>query len=227
MSAQFDSAAARYDHALRHARKRHRPSDRPAPQPSSAWPKEHLALLEQYRDWLLGGGTGVGLVDQIYVPTAGYTLGLNLRPHAEWDLEADLNRALDYIHARRLSAISTKIRRNALERFRRFLRQRRGEREVTFHAPNLACYRAGLPAWLVKQLERYQHIMQRNWRPARLNGQTMRFWSGHSRLWRWLCAHYPIVSLADVKRQYVLDYADHRPAAGLRQRDGGRQSAGA
>lgn len=31
-----DSAAARYDYALRHARKRTLPSDRPAPQPSSA-----------------------------------------------------------------------------------------------------------------------------------------------------------------------------------------------
>ena len=208
------SAAARFDHALRHARKRCNALDRPAPQPSAAWPKENLALLEEYRAWLLGGGTGVCMVDQIYVPTAGYALGLNLKPVAEWDLAADLDRALDYIHARRLSAISTSIRHSAVEKFRHFLRQQRGQRRVVFREPDLSHYQSDLPAWLVEALTRYQHLRQPNWRPARLTESILRFWSGHTRLWRWLFAHHPFTGLADVKRQHLLDYVDARLAAG-------------
>ncbi len=213
-----DTAAARFDHALRHARKRCTAPDRPAPQPSSAWPPANIALLEQYRDWLLGSGTGVAIVDQIYVPTAGYALGLNLKPVSEWDLDADLDRALDYIHARRLSAISTNIRHNGLQRFRRFLYQQRGQQVLRFKAPDLTCYQADLPAWLVEPLTRYQHLRQAGWRPARLDQAILRFWSGHTRLWRWLLERYPIKSLVDVKRQHLLDYVDDRLAAGYSPR---------
>jgi integrase/recombinase XerD len=208
------SAAARFDHALRHARKRCQALDRPAPQPSSAWPKENIALLDEYRAWLLDGGTGVCMVDQIYVPTAGYALGLNLKPVAEWDFEADLDRALDYIHARRLSAISTKIRHNAIVKLRHFLHQQRGQRQVVFREPDLSHYQSDLPAWLVEALTRYQHLRQSNWRPARLAESILRFWSGHTRLWRWLLSHHPLTGLPDVKRQYLLDYVDDRLAAG-------------
>ena len=79
---------------------------------------------------------------------------------------------------------------------------------------NRAHYCVGLLDWLVEQLQRYQHLMQRNWRPARLNEQMRRFWSGQNHLWRWLFEHHTITNLADVKRQHVLDYVDHRLAAG-------------
>jgi hypothetical protein len=155
------SAAARFDHALKHARKRCAAPDRPAPRYSADWPKENVALLDDYRGWLLDGGVGVLMVDQIYVPTAGYALGLNLKPVAEWDLEADLDRALDYIHARRLSAISTHIRHGAIHKFRHFLQQQRGQRRVVFREPDLRHYQASLPAWLVEPLTRYQHLRRR------------------------------------------------------------------
>lgn len=206
-------AAARFDYALKHARKRCSAPDRPTPCYSADWPKENIALLETYRTWLLDGGTGTLMVDQIYVPTAGYALGLTLKPVAEWNLEADLQRALDYIHAQRLSAISTKIRHNAVEKFRHFLHQQRGQRQIVFREPDLRRYQAGLPAWLIEALTRYQHLRQASWRPARLGEAIRNFWSTHTRLWRWVLTHYPITSLADVRRQHLFDYTDHRLAA--------------
>jgi hypothetical protein len=208
------SAAARFDHALKHARKRCAAPDRPAPRDSRDWPKENVELLDAYRAWLLDGGVGVLMVDQIYVPTAGYAFGLTLKPAAKWDLAVDLDRALDYIHARRLSAISTKIRHNAIEKLRHFLRQQRGQRQLAFRVPDLTHYQSGLPTWLTEALTRYQHLRQAHWRPARLADAILRFWSGHARLWRWLLARYPISDLSDLKRQYLLDYADDRLAAG-------------
>jgi integrase len=67
---------------------------------------------------------------------------------------------------------------------------------------------------VVEQLERYQHLQQANWRRSRLNEQITRFWSGHSRLWRWLCARRSITSPMDVKRQDLLDYMGHGLTAG-------------
>jgi site-specific recombinase XerD len=145
---------------------------------------------------------------------AGHALGLNLKPHPQIDLDADLARAQDYIKAKQLSAEWTDICRNGLAKFRRFLRQQRGVPDIVLRPLNRAHYCAGLPDWLVEQLERYQHLKQRDWRPARSNQQLLRFWGGYTRVWRWLFERYPIAGLADIKRQYLLDFVDHRLAAG-------------
>jgi site-specific recombinase XerD len=211
------SAAERYDEALRWACLRHHrrlPSGYPVPQPTDVWPEENVILLERYQDWLWSSGTSQDVIGHVYIPMAGYALGLNLKPHSQLDLDADLAKALDYTQAKLSSAQWIKTCGNALEKFRRFLRQQRGQLEVTLRPLNYEHYCAGLPDWLIEQLTRYQHLMQRNWRPARVNQQVLRFWGGHTRLWRWLFEHYPITCLADVKRQYVLDYVDHRLAAG-------------
>lgn len=207
-------AAVRYDTALRRARNDRLPPAYPRPQPSSAWPAENVALLEHFRQWLLSSGASADVTKTLYIPMAGHALGLNLRPHPQLDVDADLERALDYIKAKRLSAEWTDMCRLALERFRRFLRQQRGHADVAIKPFDRDRYCAGLPNWLVEQLERLQHLRQPNWRPARLDEQIRRFWCGHIRLWRWLFAHYSITSLTDIKRQHILDYVDHRLAAG-------------
>jgi integrase/recombinase XerD len=207
-------AAARYDTSRCYARNYRLPPDYPTPQPTTAWPAENVALLEHYREWLLSGGISSHVVNMLYIPMAGNALGLNLDPHPQLDLDADLERALDYVKAKRLRAQWIKMCRNALDKFRLFLRQQRGQIEIVIKPLNRERYCVGLPDWLVAQLERYQHLMQRNWRPARLNEQILRFWGGQTRFWRWLFKNHEIDTLANVKRQHVLDYIDHRLAAG-------------
>lgn len=208
------TAAERYDRALLYGHTGRLPPGYPRPQPTTAWPAENVVLLEQYREWLESGGNSQHTTTQLYIPMAGHALGLNLKPHPLLDLDADLEQALDYVKAKRLSAEWTDMCRNALSKFRCFLRQQRGQIAVVLRPLNRARYCDGLPDWLVAQLEHYQRIMQRNWRPARINEQIMRFWGTHARLWRWLCERYAITSPADVKRQYVFDYVDTRLAAG-------------
>lgn len=156
------------------ARHQRLPADYPTPRP----PAENVTLLERYQDWLVGGGASQEVVDRLYIPMAGHALGFNLKPHAELAIDDDLERALDDIKAKRLSAGWTNMCRLALEKFRRFLRQERGYAEVTLSPPNISRYCAGLPHWLVCELERYQRLVQRNWRPARLNQQLQSFWTG-------------------------------------------------
>jgi site-specific recombinase XerD len=211
-SDKLQSAAARFDDAFIHARKKPASPGNVVPQLSSTWPQENVALLEEYQAWLFTGGTGVEMVESIYVPTAGYALSLNVKPYTEWDMETEFEfeYTVEYIRSRGLSAISTKICRNALEKFRQFLSQRRGQYEITFQPVNYERYCTGLPDWVIEQLERYQHLCQANWRPARLHQQAMRFWGSHTRLWRWLFEHYSIGEITDIKRQYILDYVDYR-----------------
>jgi hypothetical protein len=173
-------AAERYDTARRCAHHSRLPPGYPIPQPTSAWPAENISLLELYRDWLLSGGTSPNTVDQLYIPMAGNALGLNLKPHPQLDIDADLQRGLDYVKAKRLSTEWTNMCRNALGKFRRFMRQRRGEADVDLRpidrAAILRRYCSNLPDWLVERLESYQRLMQRDWRPARLNSRIRRFW---------------------------------------------------
>ncbi|MFQ5614326.1 MAG: tyrosine-type recombinase/integrase [Anaerolineae bacterium] len=218
MKATDTSVAQRYDRALRYARHHHLPPDYPVPQPTAAWPPENITLLEDYRNWLLSGGASPYTVNIIYLPMAGHVLGLSLKPHDQLDLETDLVPAMDYILAKQLSVHWTKVSRNALDKFRRFLRQQRGHTEVMAALPEQSYYHglycAGLPDWLVEALTRYQHLRQPNWRPARLHQQLIRFWHGHTDLWRWLFAHYAIPQPLEVKRKHIFAYQDERLANG-------------
>jgi site-specific recombinase XerD len=205
------SVTERYDHALRYARHSHLPPGTPVPQPTIVWPPENIALLQHYQAWLLSSGASPDVVKVIYLPMAGHVLGLTLKPHPRLDLDTDLNRALDYVNAKHLSRDWTKVCRNALAKFRLFLRQQRGHSDLSLSARSLDStpYCANLPDWLVAALSHYQHLMQRHWRPGHLDKQVLSFWNSHTKLWRWLFEHYPVTDISDIKRQYILDYFDH------------------
>lgn len=210
MKTSTSSVAGRYDHALRYARHQQLPPDQPRPQPTCAWPPENIALLAQYQQWLLGSGASPEAVKTIYLPMAGHVLGFNLKPYAQLDLETDLEPALAYVQAKQVSSHWLKVCHMALERFRRFLRQQRGQPDLALSSQplNLEPYFNGLPDWLIEELKHYQGLMQRHWRPARLPQQTLSFWQSHTCLWRWLFAHYPITELTDIKRPYIDEYVD-------------------
>lgn len=206
--------AEQYNQALHYARDHNLPPDHPRPRPTSDWPSENVAFLGCYVDWLLDGGTSQLTTRIIHIPMAGHVLGLALKPHDKLDLASDLDPAMDYILTKRLSAAWTKNCRNSLVKFRRFIQQERGivEPSITPYKPIL--HSQGLPEWLIRELERFQHIRQRNWRPARLQQNIHRFWSGHLRIWRFLCKQLSVVEMCDIKRQYLFDYIDHRLTGG-------------
>ncbi len=211
------TVAERYDQAQIWARDSRLPPEAPRPKLTAAWPAENVQLLEEYREWLLSSATSRQTVDILYLPMAGHVLGLTLKPAAQLDLAVDLEKALAYIQAKRLSAEWTSMCRNALEKFRLFLRQRRGAAEEPCPPAMLKHYQEGLPAWLVRELERYQHVQEHHWRVRHREAQVRRFWSGHVRLWRWLVAHHPLADVENLKtlrRQALLDYVDQRLTEG-------------
>jgi integrase len=213
--AALTSPAQRYDYALRHGRGKPLPAEAKKPLPSSHWHTDNLELLARYERWLWGGGISEMVIALYHIPMAGHVFGLNLKHHSELDLEHDLDGALAYVQAKGMSQSWVKNCRNSLVKFRRFLRLERGLGEESKVTPfDSARVTAGLPLWLVNELDRYQRLMQRNWRDARVEQNIRRFWSGYLRIWRFLVEQRGVQKLEDLKRQHVLDYVDHRLGEG-------------
>lgn len=211
------TAAQRYDKTLLGSQRRRKlPPDTPQPQPTSAWPQENITLLARYWVWLTEEDSTPECIENIYIPMAGHVLGLNLKPHAQLDLDSDLEKAMAYVRAKQLSNSWTDICLRALHRFRRFLRYERGLLEVSFANVDVCLdrYHAGLPDWFIEQITRLQHVRQVNWRQARLSDAIRRFWASHTRLWCWLFAQDGVSKPRHVKRHHILTYIDERLAAG-------------
>jgi len=210
-----NTLAERYDRALRYGRGKHVPASAPRPLPTCHWHKDNLELLERYEQWLSGGGVSEMVIELYHLPMAGHVFGLTLKHHTQLDLENDLGCALEYVRAKGVGQAWLKNCRNSLNKFRRFLRLERGLGEENKVTPfDSARVTVGLPDWLVNELDRYQHLMQRNWRDARVEQNIRRFWSGYLRMWRFLVEERNAQKLEDVKRQFILDYVDHRLSAG-------------
>ena len=206
---QATTVAGRYDQTLRFCRDKKLAPGAPRPCPTSQWPPENVRLLEKYQAWLLGGGTAEHATQTIYLPMAGHVLGLNPVPHEQIDLESDFERAMDYVRAKGAGQDWLDSCRNGLEKFRRFLRLERGLGEPSRIRPfDVGAHTQGLPRWLVSELERYQRLQQKNWRPARLDVNLRGFWSKYAQLWRFLCQACGVQRLADLKRPHILDLVD-------------------
>jgi integrase/recombinase XerD len=203
-----------YDQALKYCRDFRVPPGVAQPGYTSTWLPENIAVLEHYVTWLSGGGTSAYVIRMIHIPMAGHILSLNHKPSDQLNLDSDLQKGLDYIIAKGHGYYWTKNCRNAMLKFRRFLLHERGltESHITPYDP--APHTEGLPAWLVEQIIRYQHVKQRNWREARIEEGIRRFWSSHLRVWRFLVERYGVQELSEVKRIYFSAFIDGRLEAG-------------
>jgi integrase len=176
------------------------------PQPTRTWPAENIALLEEYAAWLHEGGAGEHATQTNYLPTAALILGLNLKPHSRINLTADLEKAVDFTRLRGLSANKIKTTGHGAEKFRRFLRFKRGLGEVIrIKSFDVAAHTLGLPEWLAQELIRYQLHLQKNWREARVFEQTCNFWDKHLHVWKYLCFEKGVRELADIQRSHLID----------------------
>jgi len=203
-----------YDQALKYARDFRVPPGIPKPVYTSEWLPENVALLAKYHAWLSGGGTSALVIRTYHIPMAGHVLGLNHKPSSQLDPEQDFQIAMDYILAKGHGPSWTKNCRLSLFKFRRFLLHERGQTESHITPYDPAPHTEGLPAWLVEQLTRYQHVKQRNWREARIEEGIRRFWSSHLRVWRFLVERFGIQELNEVKRAHFSAFVDWRLEAG-------------
>ena len=199
-----------YDQALKYARDFRLPPDAPQPKFTAEWLPENVATLQRYRKWLSSGGNSEQVIRCLHIPMAGHILSLNNLPSSELDLEQDLEKALQYIRAKQLSASWTHNCYLAMLKFRCFLLNERGLLETQITPYDHTEHTQGLPEWLVTALLRYQHCKQVNWRNARLHENIRRFWSGHLRTWRYFVNEHQVTELSHLKRSMVLDYTDFR-----------------
>lgn len=214
------TAAVRYDRALRKSLKLNPPpSEVVVPQFTDQWPAENVALLERYRDWLAEVGAAEAVINTYRLPTAGYVLGLNDKPHAQLNLTTDFNRAMHFVKARQNGEKWQRNCQHSLDWFRRFLKEGRGL--VVMDKPSFGDaerYKGGLPEWLIGPLTRLLHLRQAGWRPSRLAQATYQFWYKSTRIWRWLFAHTEIEAAKEVTRDHLFTYIDEQLVAGYKVR---------
>lgn len=212
------SAAVRYDRALHKGLKlKPLPSQVVVPRPTCEWPPENVALLERYREWLVGIGASEAVINQHRIPMAGYVLGLNLKPHCQLHLREDLDKAMCFIQAKQPSQPYQCNCQHSLDWFRRFLKVERGL--VIMDKPSFGDeerYKVGLPHWLIKQLTKYLHIRQANWRPSRLAQATYQFWYKSTCIWRWLFSNTDIQEPKEITRDHLFTYIDEQLVAGYK-----------
>ncbi|MCA9961312.1 MAG: tyrosine-type recombinase/integrase [Anaerolineales bacterium] len=212
------TAAARYDRALRKSLKLHPPPPETAvPAFTDQWPAENVALLEQYRAWLVGIGAADTVINQHRIPMAGHLLGLSGQPHPQLNLTGDFDRAMQFVQARGLSEQWLRNCHHSLDWFRRFLKVERGL--VILDQPafgDVSRYQAGLPDWLIGQLTKFLHLRQANWRPSRLTQMTYQFWYQATQIWRWLFTHTPIQAPNEITRDHLFTYIDEQLVAGYK-----------
>ena len=211
-------AATRYDKALARSQSlRPLPAGTLVPQSTAYWPEENVALLEKYRQWLIDGGAARAVIDQHRIPMAGHVLGLNVKPHRELDLAADLEMAMVYVRLRKPSVSWLKNSEHSLGWFRRFLELERGLRRPVDKTVfgKAERFQIGLPHWLLAELEKFLILRQANWRPSRMAQATYQFWHKQTRIWHWLVEEYGFYDeFASLKRSQLHAYIDKRLAAG-------------
>ena len=212
------SAAERYDRALHKGLKlKPPPSHVVVPQPTCAWSPENVALLERYREWLVGIGAAEAVINYHRIPMAGYVLGLNLKPHYQLNLKGDFDKAMCFIRAKQTGEKHQRNCQHSLDWFRRFLKEERGlvvMDKVSFGDEER--YKVGLPKWLVVQLTKFLHIRPANWRPSRLGLSTYQFWYKSTRIWRWLFVNTEIERPKDITRDHLFTYIDEQLVAGYK-----------
>ena len=156
-------------------------------------------MYREFRDWLREGGAAIHASETIYLPAAGLVLGLNLKPHGKISLKGDLEKAVVFTRLRGVGENKIKVTGHGVEKFRKFLRWKRGLGEpVRIREYDVASRTQGLPEWLVQELQRYQHYRQRNWRQARLYNQIANFWHKHLHTWTYLCFEHGVEKLEDI-----------------------------
>jgi integrase/recombinase XerD len=200
------SACARFDIHLSRILRETLPEGTTLPCHTSQWPAENVLLLEEFIAWLVEGGAGAHATETVYLPAAGLILGLNLKPHAKINLHEDLQKALVFTRLRQVGPNKLKTTGHGLEKFKRFLRFKRGLGDIVrIRDYDLDLHARGLPDWLIKELQRYHNIMQKNWRAATLYSQTCNFWDKHLHVWKYLCFEQGVRQLADIKRRQITD----------------------
>jgi len=203
------------DRALLYAHYGNLPKDYTRPCFTRDWPPENIPHLDDFVVWLFAGGCSPNVIRTVYLPMAGVVLGLSLKPFFLLNPIDDIEAALALIKAKKQGPEYTKVCKNAILKYRQFLFQFflvTLQKKAVFNPRHL--YGQGIPVWLLDQLEKYQRVRQKNWRPARLENSIRRFWLESLKVWRFMCETYMVTEIGDIQRSFLQDYVDKRLAAG-------------
>lgn len=164
----------------------------------------------------MDGGLSVNAIRNLYLPAARLLLDLNRIPHNQIDPQAGIETVQQYLQTNNTAKNRQSTWLRGLEIFRRFLLLERGEidNEPITKDYDLKKHTKELPEWLVTNLKEYLNLARRNMNngrsEARQHEAIGRFWSGHLRIWRFLCTECGLKQLQDLRAEQVQKFIDKR-----------------
>lgn len=188
----------------------------PTIKPVRFWRQANQGFYARFRRWLRQGGYGKSAMTQ-YGVAARLTLGWLDTPYWLIDPINDLDHVRDYIRSNYDSSGTQKSYFKGVAKLEEFLRH-------TCHTPappkqvNWAYFTGPLPGWLVDDIRAYVAHRSRAWLPGEYYQCAGGLLGPLTRFLRWLAAHCPLTSIADITPEFWFEYLDFRLAAGIDSR---------
>lgn len=177
------------------------------------WRPVNRGFYAGFRTWLYKSGYGPSALNR-YGVAARLVLGLLDIPYWQMDPVADLDKVRDYIRTHYESAGTVGSYLAGIAKFEEYLRWRchtpKPEKEL-----NWPYYVGGLPRWMAEDVKAYIAHCRRNWPLEKRYERTMDTTSQLTLLLRWMAAHAPLSSYADLTPQLWFAYVDARLDCGI------------
>jgi integrase len=186
----------------------------------SEWLPENRSFYQSFLRWLSESSFSSSTMT-IYGVAARQAIGYLDKPYWAIDPEADLLRAWERLQTHPTSPATQACYRKGLVKLAEYLRLRR-HRPPKPKVIDWAYYTAALPDWMVDDVRAYLAHAKRRWRPERQYESSLKALGTVTLPLRWMVAHFPIRTLADLTPEVWFAFLDQRLAQGLNPRTSNR-----
>jgi integrase len=182
--------------------------------PVQAFSQANQGFYAAFRDWLQRSSYSASAL-HLYGLAARLVFSVVDKPYWQMDPDADLALARDYVltHYSRAGTCETYFK--GIAKFEQFLRLKlqRPARPKTLHWER---YVGALSAEVARAVKAYWQHCRRNWPPERQHELSSDMISTLTRPLRWLAAHAPFATVAEITPARWYAYLDARLADGIK-----------
>jgi site-specific recombinase XerD len=191
------------------------------------WPEENREFHEAFLEWLKQGGYGASSL-QIYGAAARMALGYLDKPYTQIDILMDISRVQQHLASSHRTAATQRQYQNGIIKLAEYLLalqapESKKRPHLSERGPYLApeqkinwdYYFAGLPEWLIEDIQAFLRLCRRNWRPERQHRATLEVVSGLTTMLRWINEHVGLADITDITPEIWKAYVEARTKKGI------------
>lgn len=211
-------------------RKYHHKSTKLVDPDEKSWndfPEENQTFHEAFLQWLKEGGYSTSAL-QIYGAAARMALGYLDKPYTQIDIAVDIFRVQQHLANSHRTPATQRQYQNGIIKLAEYLLalqapEPKKRPHLSERGPYLApeqkinwdYYFAGLPDWLIEDIQAYLRLCRRNWRPERQHRATLEVVSSLTTMLRWMNRHSQLGCIADITPEVWKAYVEARTKKGI------------